>query len=311
MTELEQLWRRKTDYELRAAARRLHEYSEASQQAIKVEVERRKSPEYLRSLEPVAKARTVEQPQLRSEAPPTYTNSPAWLAQRALLAAGLMIGFYLFAVTIAVALLSIPFAEWNYLNRLDFRIAAVCVGSGLTILWWLLPRRDHFTPPGPRLEESSCVRLFSMVRRIADATSQEPPSDVYLLNDVNAFVAHRAGVIGFGLVDRERGPLSLWRDSRRRGSEPARADHHPGIRKISGSVRPDYLDRLVSSTPMMVVSRPSRLKVGGLRRVRGEGEEIRMNPMNREAPITTRQVGSRPATTFPVATTSPVPYLAR
>jgi Zn-dependent protease with chaperone function len=91
----------------------------------------------------------------------------------------------------------IPYAEWTYINRLDLRIAIVCIASGLTILWSLLPRADNFTPPGPRLEELKCPRLFSIIRRIAEATKQEPPSDVYLLNDVNAFVAHRGGVMGF------------------------------------------------------------------------------------------------------------------
>ncbi len=106
MTELEQLWRRKPDYELLAAPRRLHEYSEASQRAITAEVERRKSPKYLRSLE-ASQPPTVQKMQHISEQPPAYTNSPAWLAQRALLAIGLMIGFYVLAMAIALA----PFVD--------------------------------------------------------------------------------------------------------------------------------------------------------------------------------------------------------
>src|SRR3954462_14897458 len=140
----------------------------------------------------------TERPQRSCETPPTSVDSSAWVAQRALLAVGLMIGFYLLALTIAAALLWIPYAETTYLNRLDGRIAVACIGSALAILWSLVPRRDRFTPPGPQLHESTSPRLFSLIRRVAAATKQEMPADVYLLNDVNAFVTHRGGVMGFG-----------------------------------------------------------------------------------------------------------------
>jgi len=190
MTELSQLWRRKSDYELLAASQRLHEYSQASQQAIAAEIERRKSPEYLRSIEPLPEPARANEPPRRLEPPPINVNSPSWIAQRALLAVGLMIGFYVFAVTIAAGLLWIPYAEMTYMNRVDLRIGFVCVGSAVTILWSLLPRRDQFTPPGPPLYESTSPELFSVIRRVAEQTKQDPPDDVYLLNDVNAFVAH-------------------------------------------------------------------------------------------------------------------------
>jgi Zn-dependent protease with chaperone function len=198
MTDLEQLWRRKTDNELHAAAARLHEYSEASQEAVKAEIERRKGAEYLRSLPPAGNGARVQQPQRRLEAPPGNVNSSAWVAQRALLALALMIGFYILAITIAAALLWIPYAEMAYMNRLDARIAIACVGSALAILWSLVPQRDRFTPPGPQLHESTSPRLFSLIRRVAAGTQQEMPADVYLVSDVNAFVTQRGGVMGFG-----------------------------------------------------------------------------------------------------------------
>jgi Zn-dependent protease with chaperone function len=198
MTELPQLWRRKSDYELLAASERLDEYSEASQQAITAEIERRKSPEYLRSLEPPPQPPRSSEPAPRLEPPPIHVNSPSWIAQRALLAVGLMVGFYMLAVTIAAGLLWIPYAELTYMNRVDLRIGVVCVGSAVTILWSLLPRRDQFTPPGPPLYESTSPQLFSVIRRVAEQTKQDLPDEVYLLNDVNAFVTHRGGTMGFG-----------------------------------------------------------------------------------------------------------------
>ena len=139
-----------------------------------------------------------ERPQRSSKTSTAHVNSSAWVAQRALLAVGLMIGFYVLAIAIAAALLWIPYAEMAYLNRLDIRIAAACVACALTILWSLMPRRDRFTPPGPQLHDTTSPRLFSLIRRVAAGTQQEMPADVYLLNDVNAFVTQRGGVMGFG-----------------------------------------------------------------------------------------------------------------
>src|SRR5262249_10174187 len=137
VADLEQLWRRKSDLELHAASRRLHEYSEASQRAIKGELERRKSADYLRAIEPAPAPLPGVASRRRVDAP-IAVNSRTWVAQRALLAAGLMIGFYLFALAVAAALLWIPYAEVEYLNRVDPRIAIICLGSALTILWSLL-----------------------------------------------------------------------------------------------------------------------------------------------------------------------------
>lgn len=125
-------------------------------------------------------------------------NSTAWLVQRAFLAISLMIGFYVFALAIAILLLWIPYAMWTYVGRLPVKLAAASVGAGLTILWALVPRPDRFVPPGPRLEESEHPRLFNLIRSVAAATHQTAPSDVYLLNEMNAWVTHRGGTMGMG-----------------------------------------------------------------------------------------------------------------
>jgi heat shock protein HtpX len=197
MAQLEDVWRRKTDDTLRAAAARLQEYGEDAQRVITAEIERRQSAEYLRSRASGAAAPPARA-QRRADLPPAYANSPVWLAQRGLLAVGLMIGFYLFALTIALALLSVPYAEATYIGRIHLKLTAVCVLAGLAILWSLVPRIDRFTPPGPRLDQSAHPRLFDLIRRVAKATGQTSPSEVYLLNEVNAWVTHRGGVMGFG-----------------------------------------------------------------------------------------------------------------
>lgn len=57
-----------------------------------------------------------------------------WLLQRALLAIALLVGFYLFAVGIALVLLAIPLAEWYVAERIHIKIAAVCIGGAGAIL---------------------------------------------------------------------------------------------------------------------------------------------------------------------------------
>ena len=76
MAELETVWRRKTDDTLLEAAARLHEFSDDAQRAITTELERRKSPEYLREQH----ARTAAAPPRPRGMPasvPAYTASPA------------------------------------------------------------------------------------------------------------------------------------------------------------------------------------------------------------------------------------------
>ena len=109
-----------------------------------------------------------------------------------------MVGFYLLALGISAGLLWIPYAEYTYAGRLHVKILAVCVGAAGAILWALVPRVDRFTPPGPALTRAEVPQLFTIIDDVARATQQPAPSDVYLLNEVNAWVTHRGGVMGFG-----------------------------------------------------------------------------------------------------------------
>ena len=120
------------------------------------------------------------------------------LQQRAVLALLLMVGFYVFALAIAGALLWVPYAEVMYMERVNGRLTLFCIVGGLTILWAILPRIDKFEAPGPRLTPANAPQLFTMINDVAKDTAQARPEDVYLLADVNAFVSHRGGMMGFG-----------------------------------------------------------------------------------------------------------------
>jgi hypothetical protein len=125
-------------------------------------------------------------------------DNPVWLAQRALLALALMIGFYVLALGIIAFLLWIPYEMYAVVGRVNGRIAGACVITAFAVAVALIPRRDHFEAPGPRLFENEHPQLFALIREVAAATNQPVPAEVYLINDVNAWVAQRGGVMGLG-----------------------------------------------------------------------------------------------------------------
>lgn len=120
------------------------------------------------------------------------------LASRALLALGLMIGFYLLALAISAALIAVPVFEYRLRGRITLQLALACLGAAGAVLWALVPRRDRFEPPGPALERARYPRFFAMLDEVATATGQAAPAEVYALNEINAFVTQRGGVMGIG-----------------------------------------------------------------------------------------------------------------
>src|SRR5262245_13835004 len=111
-------------------------------------------------------------------------NTQPSLTGRALLAVALMIGFYVLAIAMALALFWIPYAVVVYAHRISLKLTIGAVVMGFLILWSILPRRDKFVPPGPRLDAARPPRLFEELRSVAYATGQAMPGDVYLVNDV-------------------------------------------------------------------------------------------------------------------------------
>jgi heat shock protein HtpX len=122
----------------------------------------------------------------------------AWLVQRAMLAIVLMISFYVLALGLAATLVWIPYEAWTHHVRIPIKLALVCIACAATIVWAVLPRIDRFVPPGPTVTPSSAPELFTVLTDVAAATKQAMPSEVYLVSDVNAFVAQRGGIMGLG-----------------------------------------------------------------------------------------------------------------
>lgn len=120
------------------------------------------------------------------------------LTMRAVLALGLMVGFYVFAIGLAALLLYMPYAEVVYAHRVHPKLVILClIGAGV-ILYSIVPRRSTFEPPGPELDREAQPRLFAIIDELARQTGQKSPAHVYLVADVNAWVAEPHGVMGAG-----------------------------------------------------------------------------------------------------------------
>ena len=120
------------------------------------------------------------------------------MARRAALAIALLIGFYALALGIAAVLLWIPYEAYRNDIRLPVRLVLLCLAGAGIILWSILPRFDRFKPPGPELTRQDQPELFNMISAISQATGEAMPGSVYLIPDVNAWVAQRGGILGFG-----------------------------------------------------------------------------------------------------------------
>ncbi len=119
------------------------------------------------------------------------------LAGRATVALVLFVGYYILAFAMAGFLLFIPYAEAKYTGRIHYIwVPIVCIAGAVLILWSIIPRRERFKEPGPRLTPESDPRLFAQISRAARELNQEAPQEVYLLPNVTAWVSERGGSMG-------------------------------------------------------------------------------------------------------------------
>ena len=127
------------------------------------------------------------------------------LAVRAVLAIALMVLFYALAAAGTAALAWVGVTLFETVEHIRGRgvvavglIGLACFAAAAVVVWSVLPRFDRFEPPGPEVTEDEQPELFAEIRAIAAATGQRMPVHVYLVSEVNAFVAQRGGLMGFG-----------------------------------------------------------------------------------------------------------------
>jgi heat shock protein HtpX len=137
--------------------------------------------------------------------PPTCTSIPRRriMTFRALFSLSLVVAFYGLVLVLAAACVCLPLLNLLYnddptLDQPVRRVLLFLIGVFMagTMLWSVRPRRHKFHSPGPLVERSSHPRLFEELESIARALNERMPEEVYLLADVNAWVASRGGVMG-------------------------------------------------------------------------------------------------------------------
>ncbi len=112
----------------------------------------------------------------------------------------MVVASYVFVLTLAGACVYLPYlilaaGSSSLQVVLLFLFGLVIAGA---ILWSLVPRPDKFKAPGVLIERAKEPRLFTELENIASALNEPMPSEVYLIGDVNAWVADRGGLMGFG-----------------------------------------------------------------------------------------------------------------
>ena len=104
------------------------------------------------------------------------------------------VGFYVFSIVAGVFFIALPFiADLHHI-----KLVLMSEAFGFSLIAALAPRFDRFVPPGPELTEAEQPALFRIIREVAQEVDERMPDHVYLLLDVNAFVTHRGGLMGFG-----------------------------------------------------------------------------------------------------------------
>jgi heat shock protein HtpX len=130
-----------------------------------------------------------------------FLSASTSLAGRAALALILLVGFYLFAIGVSAVLLLVAYATVaaaEHGTYATLKIGFFCVAGAGIILWSILPRFDKFAAPGPPLFAVDQPELFQMIEELASLTKEKMPAQVFLVCDLNAWVAQRGGILGIG-----------------------------------------------------------------------------------------------------------------
>lgn len=108
---------------------------------------------------------------------------------------GTVAGAYLLTFGLAAACIYIPseMATAGGDDMWGFILLMFGVVMAYVLLRSLVPRRERFNPPAPLLDQSKQPRLMRHVESIAQSLGQPVPEEIYLILEVNAWVAIRGG----------------------------------------------------------------------------------------------------------------------
>jgi heat shock protein HtpX len=131
--------------------------------------------------------------------PSTAIRPKKSMAFFALLSIVMVIASYVFVLLLAASCVYLPYllvveSETPGLQTLLLLLFGIIIAA--TILWSMIPRRDKFKAPGLLLDRATQPRLFAELENIAGSLNEPMPTEVYLIGDVNAWVADRGGFFG-------------------------------------------------------------------------------------------------------------------
>jgi Zn-dependent protease with chaperone function len=109
------------------------------------------------------------------------------LAGRFAAAIALTIGFFTLAILIIALLLVVAVVPW-LTGHPNLFVTLPALVLAWTVLTGVVPRRLHFSPPGPRLTAEDQPRLHALVREEAQAAGERMPDEVYATLDAQAAV---------------------------------------------------------------------------------------------------------------------------
>src|SRR5262252_2915870 len=119
----------------------------------------------------------------------------------ALFSIAMVVLSYVFVLALAAACVLLPYWMMTSTESANGQLVLLFL-FGIAIagamLWSLFPRPDKFKAPGPVLDKSQQPRLFAELENVSAALNEPMPRDVYLIGDLNAWVANRGGFMGFG-----------------------------------------------------------------------------------------------------------------
>jgi heat shock protein HtpX len=104
-------------------------------------------------------------------------------------------------IALAAACVYLPYLIVQTVEHPQVQPAILFLGGLLVagaMLWSLVPRREKFEPPGTPLDRGTHPLLFAELDDIAGSLNEPLPGEVYRIGQVNAFVADRGGILGFG-----------------------------------------------------------------------------------------------------------------
>lgn len=125
------------------------------------------------------------------------------MARKALLSVGMLVGFYAISVALILGFIGL---NWVFFRagRIDFRLilfSAVLIFALVRSTFFVMKKFDGI-PGGVPITSADHPALFTAIESIADKMGTTPPDEVYLVQDVNAFVTEDTRLMG--LVSKKR-----------------------------------------------------------------------------------------------------------